>query len=79
MPIAEILLNSDETDELVQEYNNGTVIDITSIKWREILNKVKEIHTKLKLKKSKLFDQYKEDVMRTVILANKDEISGGFY
>lgn len=52
-----MLLKDDEADELVQEFNNGKLKDMTSKIWRDILNKLREIHNKLKMKKSKVFDQ----------------------
>jgi len=70
-----MLKNEDETDDLVVEFDNGNQKDICSRKWREVLNKIKELANKLKIKKSKIFDQYKEDVLRTVILSEGDDFS----
>lgn len=70
-----MLKSEDETDDLVIEFDNGNQRDICSRKWREVLNKIKELANKLKIKKSKIFDQYKEDVLRTVILSENDEMS----
>jgi len=70
-----MLKNEDETDDLVIEFDNGNQRDICSRKWREVLNKIKELANKLKIKKSKIFDQYKEDVLRTVILSESDDMT----
>lgn len=68
-----MLKNEDETDDLVYEFDNCNFKDICSRKWRDVLNKIKELANKLKIKKSKIFDQQKEDVLRTVILSENDD------
>lgn len=52
-----MLKNEDETDDLVYEFDNCNFKDICSRKWRDVLNKIKELANKLKIKKSKIFDQ----------------------